>query len=391
MNKIKDKLTELRNLSKSILAANETIEGRQQCMDIIESYRIFDSSWDSFGRFRRAIEGIYNKYEPTFILPKLRCDAYGSDWFYTKEHGYLLLKIDASREYNPIEIVGFDPLFGSYKVNNGKEHTLESTYTFIMDCIDYISEAARKMLCLPIFNPNELVFLSLVCHYYFDYRFDANPNLNYVHNIRGSMYDDFRRMVFETNGANPLSVRGNLPILSHYARKKSCEHYRWSDDAPLSFAKDMKSNKALNIRKAFCNMENLLTIEPESSYEERDGKIAFICTVGVQTQEPHYDRRKRLPGVSTKPVATFSDSLKLGILSTCMAPDSTSFDERHIGWIDFKSSVSIYDRYESIFNYLEDDIVNTLEDNYNFLLEKLPGLNKDRLRNDMLDYIIEGR
>lgn len=390
MNKIKNKLTELRNLSKSILAANETIEGRQQYMEIIESYRIFGSSWDSFGRFRRAIEELYNKHEPTFILPKFRCDTYGSDRLYTQEYGYLLIQIDTSWEYNPVEIIGFDPLFESYK-ENAKEHTLESTYTFIMDCIEYIAEAARRMLCLPIFNPNELVFLSLVCHYYFDYRFDANPHLNYIHNVAGAMYDDFKRMVFETNGAHPLSVRGNLPILSHYAQKRSYGHYLWHDNAPLSFVKDMKSNKALDIRKAFDNMENLLDYDSAIGFDERNKKIAFVCTIGFQTQEPHYDRRKRLPGVSAKPVATFSDNIKLGILSTCMPPDSTSFDERYIGWVDFRSGVSIYDRYESIFNYLEDDIVNTLEDNYNFLLEKLPGLNKKALRNDMLDYIIEGR
>lgn len=390
MNKIKDQLTELRNLSKYILAANETIEGRQQYMDIIESHRIFDSSWDAFGRFRRAIQALYNEHDSTFILPKFRCDTYGSDWLYTQEHGYLLLKIDTSSEYDSLSIIGFAPLFESYKENT-KELTLESIYAFIMDCVEYISEVARRMLCLPIFNPNELVFLSLVCHYYFDYRFDAHPDLRYIHSITGAIYDDFKHMVFETNGANPLSVRGNLSILSHYARKKSCGHYRWHNNAPSSFAKDMKSNKALNLRKAFSNMENLLTIQPGSSYEERDGKIAFMCTVGFQTREPHYDSRKRLPGVSAKPVSTFSDNMRLGILSTCMPPDSTSFDERHVGWIDFNCSVSIYDRYEHLFNYLEDDIVNTLEDNYNFLLEKLPGLDKKALRNDMLDYIIEGR
>ena len=387
MNKIKDQLTELRNISKDILAANETIEGRQRYMDIIESYGIFDLGWGTFGRFRCAIHAVYNEHDPTFTLPKFQCYTHDLDRVYAREHGYLLIKIDTSMEYNPIKIVGLDSLFESYKENT-KELTLESTYTFVMDCIEYISDAALTMLCLPIFNPNELVFLSLVCHYYFDYKFEVEPTLRYIHSVAGTIHNDFKRMVFETNGAHPLSVRGNLPILSHYARKKSYGHYRRRNNAPLSFVKDMKSNKALNLRKAFSNMENLLTIEPKSSYVERDGKIAFMCTVGVQT---HYDKRKKFTGISVHPVEAFAGNMRLGILSTCMPPDSATFSPLHVGWVDFDCSASIYDRYEYIFDYFEDDVVNTIEDNYNFLLEKLPDLNKKALRNDMLKYIMEGR
>ena len=211
-------------------------------------------------------------------------------------------------------------------------------------------------------------------------------------NARGSyIHDDFRRMVFETNGSDPLSVRGSLPILSHLARKKTYGDYRWRDSDPSEFVRDMRSNKALKLREAFAEMERRLSHDPEGSSEEAEEEITFKCTVGVSTQQPHYSSRKKFPGVSTHPVVSFNDSLQLGLFSTCIESRSSDYGEQCIGWVDFESSVSVYDRHEGIFNCLEDNIVDTLEDNYNFLLEKLPNLDKDRLRNDMLDYIIEGR
>lgn len=383
INTIKNQLTSLRTVSKDIIDASETIEGRKEIMDIVD--RAFSSAWDSLYRFQCAIQAIYKKFDPTFTFPKFKDNTYNLEWLYTEEHGYILLKIDTSSsiEYNLVSFVGFSSLFYSYQENT-EEHTLESTYNFIMSCVQYISKATRKTLCLPIFEPNEVVFLSLFCHYYFDYRIDEHPNLNYIESTRGGIYDDFKRMVFETNGAHPLSVRGSLPIMSHYARKKAAGHYVWADSDPSSFVKDMRSNKALNLREAFNRMESYLNYDFS---DEGEKKITFICNVGVSTDAPHYDRRKRLTGVSVKPVSFFSDSLKLGIFSTCMPGDSSSFDEQYIGWIDFNGSTTVFDRYEDVFNCLEDNIVNTLEDNYNFLVEKLPELDKERLRNDMLDYI----
>ena len=228
-------------------------------------------------------------------------------------------------------------------------------------------------------------------HYYLDYRINSNSCLKHVMNARsGYIFDDFKRMIFETNGANPLSVRGNLPVLSNFAWNSSRGYYRWEESDPSSFVKDMKSNKALNLRKAFAEMEKLLSQIPESTEEEMKDEIAFTCTVGVCTQKPHYDSNKKFPGFSTYPVVSLTDSLQLGIFSTCLDPRRHDYAEMYIGWIDYTSGISVYGTHEQVFRYLEDDIVGTLEDNYNFLLEKLPDLRKDRLRNDMLEYIVEG-
>ena len=381
----------LESISTDILNASVTRDGREQILNIVKSYEIFEDSWNAFGRFRNAMEAIYREHDSSFDLPQFKTDAYGLDWVYTVEHGYLLLKIDTSRNYNAVMVFGLSALFDSYKETTA-EHTPESTCYFVMDCIIYLQRAAQKMLSLPIFNSNEFILSSLMYHYYLDYKIDSRPALNHVMNARGSyIQDDFKRMVFETNGSDPLSVRGSLPILSHLARKKTYGHYRWRDSDPSEFVRDMRSNKALNLREAFAEMERRLDYDPEGSSEEAEEEITFKCTVGVSTQQPHYNSRKKFPGISTHPVVFFNDSLQLGLFSTCIESRSSDYGEQHIGWVDFESSVSVYDRHEGIFNCLEDNIVDTLEDNYNFLLEKLPNLDKDRLRNDMLDYIIEGR
>lgn len=395
---IHDKLKELKNqisllesISTEIIDNSTTRDGREKILNITKFYGIFEDSWNAFGRFRNAMEAIYREHDSSFDLPQFKTDAHGLDWVYTMEHGYLLLKVDTSRNYNAVRVFGLSALFDSYKENTA-EHTPESTYYFVMDCITYLQRAAQKMLSLPIFDSNEFILSSLMYHYYLDYQINSNSCLRHVMNSRGSyIHDDFRRMVFETKGSDPLSVRGSLPILSHLARKKTYGHYRWSDSDPSEFVRDMRSNKALNLREAFAEMERRLDHDPEGSSEELAEEITFQCTVGVSTQQPHYSSRKKFPGISTYPVIFFNDSLQLGLFSTCMDSRRSDYGEPHIGWVDFESSVSVYDRHEGIFNCLEDNIVDTLEDNYNFLLEKLPNLDKDRLRNDMLDYIIEGR
>lgn len=383
----------LESVSTEILnaCAGTTKYGREQILSIVKFYEIFEDSWNAFGRFRNAMEAIYREHDSSFDLPQFKTDAYGLDWVYTVEHGYLLLKIDTSRNYNTVRVFGLSALFDSYKETTA-EHTPESTYYFVMDCITYLQRAAQKMLSLPIFNSNEFILSSLMYHYYLDYRINSNSCLKHVMNARGSyIHNDFRRMVFETNGSDPLSVRGSLPILSHLARKKTYGHYRWSDSDPSEFVRDMRSNKALNLRETFAKMERRLDHDPEGSSEEAEEEITFKCTVGVSTQQPHYSSRKMFPGISTHPVVFFNNSLQLGLFSTCIGSRSSDYGEQYIGWVDFESNVSVYDRHEGIFNCLEDNIVDTLEDNYNFLLEKLPNLDKDILRNDMLDYIIEGR
>ena len=401
---IHDKLKELKNQimtleSVSTEILNACAGTREQILSIVKSYKIFEDSWNDFGRFRNAMEAIYRKYDSSFDLPQFKTDAYGLDWVYTMEHGYLLLKVDTSRNYNAVKVFGLSALFDSYKENTA-EHTPESTYYFVMDCITYLQRAAQKMLSLPIFDSNEFILSSLMYHYYLDYQISSSSCLKHVMNVRGSsIRDDFRRMVFETNGSDPLSVRGSLPILSHLARKKTYGDYRWSDSDPSEFVRNMRSNKALNLREAFAEMERRLDHDPEGSSEELEEEITFQCTVGVSTQRPHYDSQKKFPGISDHPVVFFNDSLQLGLFATCMDPlfatcmdpRRSDYGEQHIGWIDYTSGISVYDRHEGIFNCLEDNIVDTLEDNYNFLLEKLPNLDKDRLRNDMLDYIIEGR
>lgn len=393
LEELKNKITTLEAVSTEILnsCVGGTKHRREQILNIIKSYEIFDLEWRALGRFHGAMEAIYKEYDPTFDFPQFKVSSIGLDWIYTAEHGYLLLKIDTVSEYKAVTIVGLPSLFNSYKETT-TEHTPESTYYFVMDCIQYLQKAAQKMLTLPIFNPNEFIFSCLMYHYYLDYKIETRPSLKHITNVRGGyIHDDFGRMVFETDGSDPLSVRGSLPILSHYARKKTYGHYRWENSGPSEFVRDMRSNKALNLRKAFAEMERRLSHDPEGSSEEAEEEITFKCTVGVSTQQPHYSSRKKFPGISAYPVVFFDDSLQLGIFSTCIEPRRLDYGEQYIGWIDFSSIVNVYKRYEGMFNYLEDNVVNTLEDNYNFLLEKLPSLNKDRLRNDMLDYIIEGR
>lgn len=394
---IQNRLYELENQIKTlwltsteIISASGTKERQEQILNIIEAYEIFEPSWDSFDRFQGALEAIYKEYDPTFVLPQLQGKAYGLDWVYTEEHGYLLLKITSSKR-NGMRFIGFASLFYAYR-GSVEEHSTESTYYFIMDCVRYIQKAAQKMLSLPIFSSDKLVFSSLMYHYYADYRIDPRPQLNHIMNdSTGRISDDFKRMVFEANGENPLSVRGNLPFLSNFAWSSSHGYYRWRESDPSAFVKDMKSNKALNLRKAFAEMEKRLSHKPETTEERTADEIAFTCTVGVSTQRPPYDSSKKFPGITAYPIISLSEGVQLGILSTCLDPRRYEYSETFIGWIDYTSDISIYETYEQVFKYLEDDIIGTLEDNYNFLLEKLPNLRKDRLHDDMLEYIVGGR
>ena len=387
---LKNQLTTLESVSLKIISASETQEGREQILNIIESHEIFAPSLSSFGRFRMAMETIYKKYSPTFILPQFQADAYALDRVYTEEHGYLLLRINTTGEYNDIKFIGFPSFFNAYK-KSAEKHSAESILYFIRDCIQDMIKAAQKMLSLPIFDSNKLVFSSLMYYYYANYKMDPRPHLNHIMNdCTGRISDDFKRMVFEANGTNPLSVRGNLPVLSNFAWSNSHGYYRWSQHDPSSFVRDMKSNKALNLRKVFTEMERRLSQGPEATEQEAQEEITFICTVGVSTQEPHYDSNKKFPGVGSYPIESCYDALQLGILSTCNDPLRYISTKTYIGWIEYMSDTSLFGTYYRIFDCLEDDIVGTLEDNYNFLLEKLPDLREDRLHDDMLEYIIEG-
>lgn len=387
LDNIKYQLASLATISEEIRKDSYTIEGKEKIMATLERYKIFEAFWDGPGCLSRAMNEIYQQHDPEFCLPRFQNDCYSTDWIYTEEHDYLLLKITTSRHYG-IAFIGFKHLFDLHKKHT-ETHTPETTYKFAMDCIEYIGRVARKMLTLPIFDANQLIFLSLMQHYYVNCDIEVSPRLEYIidSDIFGdNLGDDFKRMVFETNGSDPLSVRGSLPVIQYYARKKALGRYAWADSSdPSLLVKDMRSNKALNLRKAFDKMELYLGNPSVTGYK----RIDFDCVVGVETEHYTFDT-KRMYGLSDKPVAFFSNRLRFGIFGSCLDPRKTSFGETYVGWTEFDGEEIIYDRFEDLFNCLEDDVVNTLEDNYNFLLEKLPTLREGLLRNSMLEYIMEG-
>lgn len=390
LNNIKYQLASLDTISSEIRRDSYTIEGQKKIMTILDSHKI----WDDFGCFYKAMDEIYKEYDPEFSLPefslpRFQDDDYGTDWVYTQEHDYLLLKITTSKHCGVV-FIGFDRLFFLHKKNT-ETHTPETTYKFVMDCVWYIESVARKMLTLPIFNANQLIFLSLMQHYYVNCDIEICPGLGYIidRNIFGdNLGDDFKRMVFETNGSDPLSVRGSLPVITYYARKKALGDYDRSETDPSLLVKDLRSNKALNLRKAFEKMESYLGNTGNTSATVNK-RIDFDCAVGVET-ERYTPGLNTIYGTSDKPVAFFNNRLRFGILGSCRDHHKTSFGVTYVGWTEFYGEETVYDRFEDLFNCLEDDVVNTLEDNYNFLLEKLPTLREESLCNSMLKYIMEG-
>lgn len=385
LDNIKHQLTSLATISEEIRRDSYTIEGKEKIMAIIERHQIFEPFLYGFGCFYRAMDEIYKQHDPEFSLPLFQSDCCGTDWVYTQEHDYLLLRISTSKHYS-LTFIGFNHILDLHKKHT-ETHTPETNHRFIMDCVGYIENVARKMLTLPIFNANQLIFLSLMQHYYVNYEINIHPRLDYIidSDIFGDrLGNDFKRMVFETNGSDPLSVRGSLPIITHYARKKALGHYDQSETDPSLLIKDMRSNKALNLRKAFDKMESYLC---DTSATENK-RIGFDCVVGVGTER--YAPGLRMHGLSDKPIPFFRNRLRFGIFGSCKDPRETSFDEAYVGWTDFDGEEIVYDRFEDLFSCLEDDVVNTLEDNYNFLLEKLPTLREKLLRNSMLEYIMEG-
>ena len=384
LDKIKYQLTSLAIISEEIRKDSYTIEGREKIMATLERYKIFETFWDGLGWLFRAINEIYQQHDPEFTLPKFQNDCYGTELVYTQDHDYLLLKI-STHKYCDISFIGFNHIFYLHKKHT-ETHTPKTTYKFVMNCVGYIENVARKMLTLPIFNANQLIFLSLMQHYYVNCDIEICPGLeNYIidRGIFGdSLGDDFKRMVFETNGSDPLSVRGSLPVITYYARKKALGHYGTD---PSDLVKDLRSNKALNLKKAFDKMESYLG----NSSANTNKRLDFDCVVGVGTEHYTTDLNK-MYGLSDKPVAFFSNRLRFGIFGSCIDPRKTSFGEAYVGWTEFNGEEIIYDRFEDLFNCLEDDVINTLEDNYNFLLEKLPTLREESLRKVMLEYIMEG-
>lgn len=386
LDNIKYQLASLDIISEKIRKDSYTIEGKEKIKAILERHKMFESFWDGPGCFYRAMYELYKEHDPEFSLPRFQNDCYGTGWVYTQEHDYLLLRITTSKYYGLV-FLGFNHIFDLHKKNT-ETHTPETTYKFVMNCVGYIESVARKMLTLPIFNANQLIFLSLMQHYYVNCDIEVCPRLEYIidSDIFGdNLGDDFKRMVFETNGSDPLSVRGSLPVITYYARKKALGHYGWAETDPSSLIKDLRSNKALNLRKAFEKMESYLG----NTSANVNKRLDFDCVVGVETE--HYaPDLNRIYGLSDKPVAFFSNRLRFGIFGSCRDPRKTSFGETYVGWTEFDGEEIIYDRFEDLFNCLEDDVVNTLEDNYNFLLEKLPTLREELLRSAMVEYIMEG-
>ena len=384
LDKIKYQLASLATISEEIRKDSYTIEGQKKIMAILRRHKML--FWDGSELFSRAMNEIYQQYDPEFTLPRFH-SGYGIDLVYTKEHDYLLLKITISKNYG-VALIGFDHLLYLHKKHT-ETHTPETTYRFVMNCVWYIESVARKMLTLPIFNANQLIFLSLMQHYYVNCDIEICPGLeDYIidRDVFGdNLGDDFKRMVFESNGSDPLSVRGSLPVITYYARKKALGHYICADGDPSLLVKDMRSNKALNLRKAFDKMESYLG----NASATANNIIDFSCVVGVETE--HYvPSLNRIPGLSDKPVAFFTNRLRFGIFGSCRDPRKTSYGETYVGWTEFNGEEIVYDRFGDLFNCLEDDVINTLEDNYNFLLEKLPTLREERLRSNMLEYIMEG-
>lgn len=386
LDNIKYQLASLDTISEEIRKDSYTIEGKEKIMAILERHKIFESLWDVPGCFYRAMYEIYKEHDPEFSLPRFQNDCYGTDLVYTQEHDYLLLRITTSKHYG-LTFIGFSHILDLHNKHTEK-HTPETTYKFVMRCIGYVESVARKMLTLSIFNANQLIFLSLMQHYYVNCDIEICPRLGYIidRDVFGDhLGDDFKRMVFETNGSDPLSVRGSLPVITYYARKKALGYYNRSETDPSLLVKDLRSNKALNLRKAFEKMESYLG----NTSANANKRIDFDCVVGVEAE--HYAPDiNRVYGLSDKPVAFFSNKLRFGIFGSCRDPRKRSCGEIYVGWTEFDGEEIIYDRFVDLFNCLEDDIVNTLEDNYNFLLEKLPTLREELLRNDMLEYIMEG-
>lgn len=386
LDNIKYQLASLDTISEEIRKDSYTIEGKEKIMAILERHKMFKPFWDGLGCFARAMHELYKEHDPEFSLPRFQNNYHGTDWVYTQEHDYLLLRITTSKHYG-IEFLGFDHIFDLHKKHT-KTHTPETTYKFVMDCVGYIESVARKMLTLPIFNANQLIFLSLMHHYYVNCDIEICPRLEHIidRDVFGDhLGSDFKRMVFETNGSDPLSVRGNLPFLAYHVRRKALGYHSGEDSDLLLLIKDLRSNKALNLRKAFEKMESRLG----NTSATVNKRLDFDCVVGVETE--HYDPDlKRMYGLSNKPVAFFINRLRFGIFGSCKDPRKTSYGEPYVGWTEFDGEEIIYDRFEDLFNCLEDDVINTLEDNYNFLLEKLPTLREELLRNSMLEYIMEG-
>lgn len=387
LDNIKKQLVSLEAISSAIEDEGQTEAGRKKIMSILERHQIFDSLWDGPGCFYGAMAEIYKEHDPEFTLPTFQYNCYGTDLVYTQEHDYLLLRITTFRDLGIIAFIGFNHLFDLHQERT-KKHTPETTYHFAMKCVEYMRLAALKMMILPIFNADQLILLSLMQHYYTDCNIEAYSNLGYVidRSFCGDhLNDDFKRMVFETNGNDPLSVRGSLPFITYRARKKALGHYEWAGTSPL--IEDMRSNKALNLRKAFDKMESYLGNSSVNPHK----RIDFECTVGVETEVYNYPDLRRVYGISDKPMSYFSSRLRTGILGSCRDPRKSTFHEPYIGWIEFDGENPVYHRFEDMFNYLEDDVVGTLEDNYNFLLEKLPTIRKEELRNKMLEYVMEGQ
>lgn len=386
LDDIKYQLASLNTISSKIREDRYTIEGKEKIISILERHKIFETHWADFSRFYRAMYEIYKEHDPKFSLPRFQSDCYDIDWFYTQENDYLFLRITTSK-YCGIAFTGFDHIFDLHKKNT-ETHTPDTTYEFVMNCVWYIESVARKMLTLPIFNANQLIFLSLMQHYYVNCDIEICPKLEHIidRGIFGDhLGDDFKRMVFESNGSDPLSVRGSLPVIAYYARKKALGHYDQSETDPSRLVKNMRSNKALNLRKVFEKMESYLG----NTSAIIDKRIDFDCFVGVETE--HYTLGlNRIHGLSNKPVVFFGNKLRFGIFGSCRDSHETTFGETYVGWTEFSGEETIYDRFEDLFDCLEDDVVNTLEDNYNFLLEKLPTLMEKLLRNSMLEYIMEG-
>ena len=387
LDKIKYQLASLATISEEIRKDSYTVEGKGRIMATLERHKIFESFWDGPGCFHRAMDEIYKEHDPEFSLPTFQNNCYGTDWVYTEEHDYLLLRISTSR-YCGISFIGFNHIFDLHNKHTEK-HTSEATYKFVMNCVGYIERVARKMLTLPIFNANQLIFLSLMQHYYVNCDIEICPGLeDYI--IARDVYgdhlgDDFKRMVFETNGDHPLSVRGSLPVITYYARKKVLGYYNRTEADPSDLIKDLRSNKALNLRKAFEKMESYLG----NSSETGNKRIDFDCVVGVEAE--HYaPDLNRMYGLCDKPMAFFTNRLRFGIFGSCRDSRKRTYGETYVGWTEFDGEEIIHDRFEDLFNCFEDDVVNTLEDNYNFLLEKLPTLREELLRNAMLEYIMEG-
>ena len=377
----------LQDTSKAILfntdsgTFNKYIDSDLGKQDILNT-----ASFMRFHVFCKMIEDMYRYFQTdNFEFPEIINGHREPASQYSKEGSYVFLSMSTSQDDHKLSLWGLEKNFT--RLVNEKASVVDFR-EYILEIVGYIESCSDSMLDLPIFDANQLTFLSMIHYFYMDGRVYSDRYLEEVCNRHGALLDPVLNLAFSSNGEKVTSLRHNLVSISRMI-EANMYYYAGLGDGLEEFISGVRGRKVLRLRDAFNNMEELLENAANYGSFSEVPSVPFRVFVGVATKQANQYQYVRT--ISSGPIQ-YNGTVLHGMYGLFGTPQTLDSNLYKIGYSQFgDDDLTAEQVILDVFNNYDEDIVRVAEDNYNLLLEKLSHLRKDNLRDRLIERVLEDR